>query len=710
MLKSITLKKFRKHEDLTVNFTGGLNALRGANEAGKSTLQEAILYALYGSKTLRTTLADTVTWGHKESELKVSLVFEHGGVDHTFERSKAGATIFVAGKPHVTGQNEVTAFAAEMLGADAKIAGMLMLATQADLRGSMDEGPTAVSALIARLADFDTVDKIVERANERLILGAEKPYADRLEEAKSLLAGLGEAPVLSGHDAAADKLLADATASEAMLRTELQPKIDAAQAELTKAEQHNTSIDLLQAQLPTLRQQALTALQRIETLNATIAGKPQDAELAKARADVEDSRKAGLRLKVYRAIGQLPAYPTDFWDADEASFRAELQDLNTRLAAVRAKASQIEGSITAANRRRITNGKCPTCGSTKTSDEHVAAHNAGVDQEVAGLRAELQAAQTTGQELAGDIAAMQKVEAAAKPFVAMVAQLANTDYPVNIDLKVYPPTVSWVGEPPAADRYDAAVTLTQLERKLEAATRAEGELVAVQQQSEGVAADILAVEARLAALERVNVEPLLAAVQAARSKQAEALGLVQGYRDQARALQQQHAAEVEAVRNHEARRTSLVERIEQTEKDLKALTFNNTLMKKLKGLKPAITDHLWSTVLSSVSTFFSQIRDEQSVVTKDAQGFKVNGHSIESLSGSTLDALAVATRVSLTKTFVPHVDFLALDEPAHGADQARTGNLLGFLASCGFKQVLLATHDPLSDSVAQNVILLGEPA
>ena len=141
--------------------------------------------------------------------------------------------------------------------------------------------------------------------------------------------------------------------------------------------------------------------------------------------------------------------------------------------------------------------------------------------------------------------------------------------------------------------------------------------------------------------------------------------------------------------------------------DIESLAFNNAIMAKLRKLKPAITDHLWSIVLSSVSTFFSQLRGQVSVVSKDSTGFKVDGYGIESLSGSTLDALAIAVRVALTLTFIPHAPFLVLDEPAHGCDRNRTSNILGFLASTGVPQLLIASHDELSESVADHVIALG---
>ena len=65
MINKLTLTCFRKHIDLSVKFTEGIQVIRAANEGGKSTLLEAIGYALFGSKALRTAPGQVVTWGYE---------------------------------------------------------------------------------------------------------------------------------------------------------------------------------------------------------------------------------------------------------------------------------------------------------------------------------------------------------------------------------------------------------------------------------------------------------------------------------------------------------------------------------------------------------------------------------------------------------------------------------------------------------------------
>jgi len=90
----------------------------------------------------------------------------------------------------------------------------------------------------------------------------------------------------------------------------------------------------------------------------------------------------------------------------------------------------------------------------------------------------------------------------------------------------------------------------------------------------------------------------------------------------------------------------------------------------------------------------------------DGQHFTVDTHSIAGLSGSTLDLLGLSIRLALTRTFLPMAPFLILDEPFAAMDEERTAASLAFIASAGFKQTLLVTHEEMSESVAAGLITL----
>ena len=47
-LKKLTLKNFQKHENLTLDFTPGVNILYGHSDAGKSCIRRAIGFVFFG--------------------------------------------------------------------------------------------------------------------------------------------------------------------------------------------------------------------------------------------------------------------------------------------------------------------------------------------------------------------------------------------------------------------------------------------------------------------------------------------------------------------------------------------------------------------------------------------------------------------------------------------------------------------------------------
>jgi ABC-type transport system involved in cytochrome bd biosynthesis fused ATPase/permease subunit len=131
------------------------------------------------------------------------------------------------------------------------------------------------------------------------------------------------------------------------------------------------------------------------------------------------------------------------------------------------------------------------------------------------------------------------------------------------------------------------------------------------------------------------------------------------------------------------------------------------LVKKLRLARPEIATKLWGGLLQAISQTFSTLRGVASVVSRDADGFAVDGKPVADLSGSTLDVLGLAVRVALLRAFLPSVGLLILDEPAAAMDAERESILLGTLVSLGLEQVLMVSHSDAAKAVAQDVVSLG---
>lgn len=715
MIKNVTLRCFRRHEDLTVDFSAGLNVLRGPNEKGKTTILEGVMYALYGTKALRDTLAETVTWGRKEAELYSRCVITVNKIDYVFTRSKAGAECVYAGPDgknlRVTGQGEVSNFAAELLGADARTASSLMMASQNGLRGALEDGPAAVSGLMGKLADFDLIDKIVQKAEEQLALGSSVPLKAKLDEAEASLEALEKSVPEEGLADGFEELRANFADQIVqwtdVLASQLKPACDAAMNALAEAQQVHDGHAQLTRQGKTLEAQIQDLEAKIQATGVVAAKRPLPEALDKLRQRIEREKNQAVLIATYNVVATLPQYPVVFWDQPEESFLAELAKLRaeeSRLTSVMSTESQLAASV---RKGKITNGKCPTCGSVSRSDEHVATHNAEIEARAKVHDDAFNSASLLKSANGEEITSLVAVQRSAKKFVEVVASVGSHE-DVLVDVSVYPPRVSWKGTVPSpVDVKVAKQELASLEAAVRDADVAKGKLDSLVEQKTAAAHTLLDIVEKQAAIALPDMDPLRVAYAAAQTALQEGLDRVDALklheagaarqRDEAKRAYESAKERLEATRN----------RIVEYRDDIRRLEFNNGLVTKLKKLKPAITDSLWNNVLAAVSNFFSTLRNEPSVVTKEANGFKVNGKSIDSLSGSTIDVLALAIRVALTKTFIPHASFMVLDEPAHGCDNDRTAGVLGFLSSVGFQQTILASHDELSESVADNVVSLG---
>jgi len=125
-LRSLSLNLFRQHTSSHIEFSDGLVGVIGGNGAGKTTIVEAIGFAIYGSRALRGRIEDVRTRsapaktgrGKKEQDLRVDLSLEHDGVVFRIERSLTDASLFIGGESQAVavGGREVAARMSAIVG------------------------------------------------------------------------------------------------------------------------------------------------------------------------------------------------------------------------------------------------------------------------------------------------------------------------------------------------------------------------------------------------------------------------------------------------------------------------------------------------------------------------------------------------------------------------------------------------------------------
>lgn len=706
MLKQIKLTNFRAARSRGYAFTEGLQVVRGSNEAGKSTLLEAMMYALYGSRALRDSLANTVTYGEKDATLKVEALFNFDSDDYLFVRHKGGAEVYVngAGEPFVTGQTEVTQFATKLIGADGPTATKLMLATQGNLRGALEQGPKATAEMIEDLADFDLFDYLIDKMGTELALGSSAHMERTLDQLQESLNNFGQVNYeqeISQKEGEKESLQDSEKQLEAQLQglktqeAVLTQEVDTVALALNQLQQKQLTLNDLKQKLEDEKAKKVKAEQVVEqgSFESVLSQLEEQLTLAYTHAGTQ---------KAFQAFKKLPVLDLEF-EGPEGDFKAHLLKRQEELKIHDKEISELEWNVKAMKSNFITEKTCPTCQQPiADADEH----NQHVENEVSALIEKLKVKTYQGKAVKEDVEALESFAKQAEVFTDFVKHYG--DY-VDVDTNFYPPRITWKDEEPKPETasveqvHSELKTVREKQRGFEAATlQLETSKTLIAQFLERIAS--LASE-----VESVNVQPIdhlksqLALVQeSVAAVELELRDTKTTYLDlhtKIQSLKSQQEYEEKSRQEVEAQ-------VKKIREDIENLEFNNNLLKKVRLARPKVSDQLWNMTLAAVSSMFSSMRGTRSVVTKDKDGFKVNGESVAGLSGSTLDILGASIRVALIRTFIPNCPFVVYDEPFAAMDEERTAAMLAFIQSTGFRQTLLVTHEDVSEQIADNLITL----
>lgn len=694
MIRKLKLTYFRKHEDLTLDLSEGLVVIRGSNEAGKSTTTEAIAYALYGSSALRNSVEETVTWGRKPNEMRVELQFG----DYTFVRSKAAAEVLLDGKVYVTGQKEVTTFAASLLGADATTANHLMFAHQGGLRGVLNEGPKGTGTLLEAVAGLEIFDRLLESAGEKLPLGSTAAADARLatlREQKERLAPVAE-PDRAAHTAAVTEMETQYSTLEGRQK-EVQGKFDAAQKEYVKEIDLRGTRERVQEEIDRLTARAGN-LQR--EVDAIVVAPQQDVSVPQSELQLALAWQA--RKEAWSLFSEIHR---DEEPGSREAFTAHRLERIAHLDEVKAAITDAERDLAVAKASLITSSVCGFCGQDVSQFPEAKAKNDAIEAEISRLNSLLFI-------LVADLSRTKVAVQVLDRIVLLDADIqkaaARISTYVTVDDSFIPAVVAWKGGPVHSEMPDIEALrakVKQIEDANTAAVQAAARRTALTDTISGMRRDIDKLRIRIPpCLPDADYEAMVCEVETLRNE------LIQ-IRAEMDALSAKYSAEAADFNARAAAYDAYVKEvayvegeIAKVEAEVADIQFNNALIKKLRAARPVVTNKLWNMVLASVSSLFSRVRGEKSLVERGAKSFTVNGQSVDSLSGSTLDILGLCVRVALIKTFMPGCPFIIADEPGQGCDANRVANMLGFLSSVGFKQTLLITHDPISENFADQLI------
>jgi len=710
MITSLKLTNFRKIVSDEMIFTPGINVIKGPNEASKSSRLEAIAYALFGSRALRTPLEATVTWEKPLSSMKVVLALNIGRDSYIFTRAKSGSEVIKNGVVFCTGQNETSALAATFLGADINTSGKLLLADQNSIRGVLSGGPKELSTFLEDLAGFDTFDRILEAASKKLALGSASLLDAQLKGAENTLAAatanLPAKPDEDAHALSLKALEAKAAAIEASLPS-LRELAKTAVNRWQEASDLYLRKRVMAGKVDELLRNVGQAQDQVSILTKNTDKVVDVGQIEVLKARIVEAEGHAARVAAYIQFLSIPEGPV--WKGDKSSFDMCRNICQTKISQLEKEAIQLRFDVKTLNSQRFDSTTCSKCGQALPDIDNIVATNTAIDKKLVEIATLLAANEVNLALETKDRGRFNNIEAHAKRLESIYKKLIGY---CLFDDDQYPARAVWDGTKPDGFAPDVSLLrqqLTAVEAEVKALETSRAQLAWAKEQLDKIVRMYNEAEIVL----REFVAPSDDDTLALTTDKDKALGDVsiaegEAYliRHKAVELDREFQVAVRMWDMAKERVNDANKTIEACKADLASLGFNNALVAKLRKIRPVIANKLWNTVLASVSVMFSQMRKEESWVTKDSGGFKVNGQAVESLSGSTLDILGLSVRCALLRTFLPQCGLLVLDEPCASMDDGRTEALLGFLKSVGFQQTLLVSHEEVSESVADNLIQL----
>ena len=177
ILCKLTLENFKRYASHTIDFEEGLVGIIGKNGSGKSTIFEAILFALYGElqnkgykEIIRNSNATT------KDPVVVELDFEFDGIEYKIIREfrgkalSANAKLYKTGELITSGAKEVTASIVKLTHMNKEAFLSTLFASQKELTTLSSKKPEDRKRMIRKLLGLEKIDfiesNLIERSRE----------------------------------------------------------------------------------------------------------------------------------------------------------------------------------------------------------------------------------------------------------------------------------------------------------------------------------------------------------------------------------------------------------------------------------------------------------------------------------------------------------------------------------------------------------------
>ncbi len=310
ILERISLENFKRYERFEMDFESGLCGILGRNGSGKSTIFEAVFFALYGESQGKKELLKT---SNSAGNLKVVLEFSIEDKSYRVTREFRGraltayAALHENGEGVATGAKEVTAAIVKLLGMGKEAFLHTVFASQKELTAlsSMknDERKTMMRRLLG-LEKIDAIEKMIReqltelgrdiKAGSAYLLEAEALAALQQEKVQKTHALEAKNEALKALHVTSQNLQKAYEASKAALSAQQNAK-EARAKKMQTQQQLALSLEAQDKQLHALDEELRALQAKAKAYEASLPLKAQFAELEKSIAALEALKAVHLK-------------------------------------------------------------------------------------------------------------------------------------------------------------------------------------------------------------------------------------------------------------------------------------------------------------------------------------------------------------------------------------------------------------------------------
>lgn len=722
MIRSIYLRNFKKHENLDVAFSEGLNAVIGGNASGKTSIYSAALFALFGpgatghrANRIPTRGATDPTTVTLDIEIPV-----HGRI--RIERTLKGAKMTsLDGTLLANGATPCVKLLEEAYGMSASDLQTLMYSRQGQSQLFLEMGASILQQTVERLAKSDLVDKVLGMvgkdvtAAEGRIAGLGTPD-DTAELQRKLQAAtvaaqahkaslddvavnIQKASELEGHSRRQYEEAVQTIKRQEAIRVDLGTVREMIRDLEAEIQEQNTT---LEGYGDDLEQQAEVERSNIESLQTTWMARKQRVDTAVSLLDRIEKRKVSLDHYA-EEIRQSEEVRGALLESEQEVSRLKDDYQTLKLAALQAQEDA------AAARKAMEDGVCRECkrpfseeeqkaaierhdlAANRLQDAHHAWNNSLTPLKLAEEKlAKLKTLYKPGAEQAY-LEVKTQMEDAEADLAAALSGFGSLE-----DLRVT--TVLDKTSLDMANQRWRELTARANDRKnlLRHKALNEEQLSHARGNIEKLEADLLALPAVVADPETMKMTWLGATehLSSLRDLEKSLIGYVAEAEADARVL----ASNLEHCQKVTAELQKLSKEVDQRKR----------LQVWLRKSRAELMTELWDNMLAYASHLISSTTDgllaqvfrEEGELFVVEEGYKM---AVSELSGFQRSLVGLAIRIAMSRAFYGEDHFLLLDEPTSDANDENAARIAGMLQGLG-SQVIYVTHRE-GDSVNAGTVI-----